>query len=93
MKNKIVIALIITAAVIFLAAAFASSYPDGLEFVAEKLGFISSATEEPTVSSPLPDYTLPGIRSPFWSTVLAGMIGGAVVFVSAVVVGKLLRRR
>lgn len=91
--NFIIVMAAITIAVVALAAAFASSYPDGLEFVADKLGFISSATDEPVVSSPLPDYTLPWVKSPFWSTAIAGLVGVAAVFLVVFVLVKLIRKR
>lgn len=59
----------------------ASSRPDGLERVAEDKGFAEKAQAEPASSgSPLPDYTVPGVRSERASTALAGAIGTAAAF-------------
>ncbi len=66
----------------FLLAAFlspfASSSPDGLERVAEDMGFIDRIKELWT-SSPLPDYSLTSITDPAISTGVAGVIGAVIV--------------
>jgi len=56
---------------------FASPLPDGLERVAEDLGFIE--LEQSVVPSPLPDYSLPGIESPI-SGSIAGIVGVLLMF-------------
>ena len=56
------------------ASYYASSHPDGLEFVAEKTGFLDTA-EDPKVESPLPDYTTPGVDNERLSGGLAGFAG------------------
>ena len=55
-----------------LASFFASSNPDGLEKVAERLGFIEKALER---TGPLPDYTTPGLAEGGLSTATAGIAG------------------
>jgi hypothetical protein len=73
----------ITAAIALLVfvAPFASSMPDGLEHVAERLGFAALATEAST-SAPLPDYSFePLAGSSVWlSTAIAGGVGTLLVF-------------
>ena len=59
----------------------ASSHPDGLEWVAEGSGFI--AKSEPAVYNVIPDYVLPGVSNEALATILAGIIGAAVVFAVA----------
>jgi len=59
------------------ASFLASAFPDGLEFVAEKLGFISAAVER---SSVMPDYTLPSLGETSFSTALSGIIGIVLCF-------------
>ncbi len=68
----------------------ASSHPDGLEWVAEQQGFIGAARE--ALYSIIPDYSLPGITSPTLATILAGIIGVAVVFGVAFLVGRADKR-
>ena len=72
----------------------ASSSPDGLEKVAEEKGFIESAEDEGVwKSSPLPDYTVPGVRSEALSTGLAGLLGTAAMFAVGFGAIRLLSRR
>jgi cobalt/nickel transport system permease protein len=65
---------------------FASSNPDGLEFVAGKHGF-SSLVLEP-IYQLFPDYTIPNIPDETLTTILAVVIGTLVVFLVALLVGK-----
>jgi len=57
----------------------ASSHPDGLEWVAEKSGFMLFAKD--TFFELIPDYTFPGINNPAFATIVAGVIGAVIVFV------------
>jgi cobalt/nickel transport protein len=75
-------------AVVF--SVFASPDPDGLERVAEDLGFIGSAEESPA-NSPVPDYEVPGIEG-WLATSLAGFLGVAVVFVLLFLAGSALKK-
>jgi cobalt/nickel transport system permease protein len=80
----------IAALVVIVFAPLASSDPDGLERVAEDAGFIERARA--AVYSILPDYTVPGIDGTL-STILAGLIGIAIVFGLMTLLGRLLARR
>jgi cobalt/nickel transport system permease protein len=68
----------------------ASVHPDGLEWVAEQQGFLGAARD--ALFNVFPDYTLPGINNPALSTVIAGIIGAAVVFIVSWVVSQAGRR-
>lgn len=70
-------------------APFASSLPDGLEFVAETLGFGQHAGA-PVWSAPVSDYRMPGVGWAAGATALAGAIGALVVFGLALLLGRLL---
>jgi cobalt/nickel transport system permease protein len=72
-----VVGLVIALAVT-LFAPLASEHPDGLERVAEDLGFIDRALDAPYQI--IPDYALPGIPegSPL-ATILAGIVGVLIV--------------
>lgn len=83
-------ALAIALFVVGAAAFFASGDPDGLERVAEDIGFIEAGEEAPY--EVIPDYTVPGIDGAP-STILAGVIGVAVMFVLAWGLGRVLARR
>lgn len=54
------------------ASYFASAHPDGLEFVAEKLGFISVATERTSIMT---NYTVPFLGETAFSTAASGIVG------------------
>lgn len=72
---------------------WASANPDGLEFVAERLGFGDSAAEHAAAGSPLADYGTAGVDDPRLSGGIAGIVGVAVVAVVAFGLMHLLRRR
>jgi len=78
--------LICLGLVVFVAP-FACSWPDGLERVAQSLGFSQRAVA-PTMTSPLAEYRLPGIGSPGLATAAAGLIGTALAFVAAYVLAR-----
>ena len=69
---------------------FASTHPDGLEKVAQKLGFAGKA-QEPSYTL-LPDYTIPG-HTGFLYNGLAGILGVAVTFGVVVLAVRIINRR
>jgi len=71
---------------------FASSLPDGLERVAEDHGFLALGEDGAFAYAPFPDYALSGVRSPIWSTGIAGAVGTLAVFGLALLLGTGLRR-
>lgn len=73
------------------AAPLASTAPDGLERVAEDLGFITRAISP--AYHLLADYTVPGLGEGAVSTIAAGLIGAALVLVAAWGVSALRARR
>jgi hypothetical protein len=83
--------LAIAGLVVVAAVALASGDPDGLERVAEDLGFIDRAADAPV--SVIPDYAVAGIDDPAVASILAGLIGVAIVFVAMIVLGRVLARR
>lgn len=76
---------------VILLSPFASSSPDGLEWVAEQQAFIDQAADAPFML--LADYTIPALGDSSLSTVLAGVIGAVVVAVFVLFVGRLFGRR
>ena len=58
---------------------FACGWSDGLERVAEDIGFDDSARDNP-LASPLPDYGVPGIGNGPISTAAAGAFGTLLTF-------------
>jgi cobalt/nickel transport system permease protein len=74
----------IALAVAVFLSPFASSSPDGLEFVGAKLGFLSDSDSAapPPISVPIPEYQLrlPGVDHVKLATAMAGLVGTLVVF-------------
>ena len=90
-KKDILIGLLIVLVVGMVLSSFASSFPDGLEWVAEKLGFLEKGEGEPIIHSPVPDYTFPFVSAgSIWATSLSGLLGILIVFIVAIILGKLL---
>jgi hypothetical protein len=85
-----VVGLAIVAAIVVVLAPLASSDPDGLERVAEDLGFIGEARD--AVFSIIPDYAVAGVDGNL-STIVAGLIGVVIVFGVMVALGRVLARR
>lgn len=71
----VVVALLIAG----VASYFASANPDGLEYVAEQVGFADSAEDSATADSPLSDYQVKGVDNEALSGSLAGIVGALVV--------------
>jgi len=76
--------------IVILAAFFASSHPDGLEKVAEKLGFIKQAVSSPALFN---DYHVSFISNPSLSTIIAGLAGILLTFGLFWLTAKLLVRK
>jgi cobalt/nickel transport system permease protein len=70
-------------------APLASPHPDGLERVAEDLGFIRGARDAPY--QVIPDYVLPGVSNETLATIAAGIVGTIIVAGAAFGVARLRR--
>jgi cobalt/nickel transport system permease protein len=89
-KGWILTGVLITLAVVLLSP-FASASPDGLERVAEDLGFINIAQSAPY--EVIPDYTIPFLGATPISTIVAGAIGVIVVLAIAFIAGRSLQTK
>jgi len=76
--------------IVVLLSPLASASPDGLERVAENIGFLGQGLDAPYEL--LPDYTLSFLGETGMSTIAAGLIGTIVAAAIAFGVGRLLRR-
>jgi cobalt/nickel transport system permease protein len=74
-----------------LLSPLASASPDGLERVAQEMGFFHLVQSAPYQI--LPDYTIPFLGRTPLSTVVAGAVGALVVLGLAIVIGQVLRRK
>ncbi len=84
-----IIFILIIAMALSLAA---SSYPDGLERVAERYGFIDRAVEIlPEGFFLIPDYAFGGVKNEYWQTSLAGLFGVLIILAIFAVVYLIYR--
>ena len=84
-RGWVVVGAVISLAVVLISP-FASTDPDGLERVAEDLGFLRQGAA--ASYQLIPDYTLPFLGETAFSTILAGMIGIVVVGAIIVLLGQ-----
>jgi cobalt/nickel transport system permease protein len=75
--------VVVTLGLLLSGLPLASRLPDGLERVAESLGFAGHANARPLVPSPMIDHRLPGIGSATIATCAAGFVGTLVAFLLA----------
>jgi cobalt/nickel transport protein len=87
-----IVGLVVTLLIAGVASWYASSHPDGLEWAAERTGFLDSARDSATAGSPLADYAVSGMDGRL-SGGLAGIIGVAVTLLIVGGLVLLLRRR
>lgn len=91
-------ALVLTGLLVALVLAgvlsfYASSHPDGLEHVAEEVGFSSTADDHAADGSPLADYGTRGVENERLSGGVAGVVGVLAVTVLGGGLFWILRRR
>ena len=91
-RRELYIALFICSVIVALAAAFASTNPDGLEWVSRGLGFAAS-TEEASTLAPFGSYEIPAIGQSFLSTFVAAILGIAAVFIIVLLAGRIIEGR
>lgn len=75
------------------ASFYASSSPDGLEKVAEDIGFIETAKDHTFNDSSLADYGFKGIENARFSVGIAGLIGVIVTALIALGLFMLIRKK
>ena len=92
-KNSMLLLVIAVLLAIFISP-FASSSPDGLEWVAGIKGFLSKAEESVFWKfSIMPDYKILFITKEGLSTSIAGLLGTLVCFATAIVFFRRLGKR
>jgi cobalt/nickel transport system permease protein len=89
----LVYGLLISVGLAVLISPIASSLPDGLERVSKKLGFSDKALNQPVIPAPIPDYKIPGIKSPVLATAAAGAIGTVLMFGLSYLLARALTKR
>lgn len=86
-----VIAGVVISLLVVLLSPMASAAPDGLERVAEDLGFVGMT--QPAPYEILPDYTVPFLGQTPLSTILAGAVGVIIVLGLVFVAGRSLQKK
>ena len=82
---------VLVSLVAVLLSPLASTNPDGLERVAEDMGFLHLGQSAPFQI--LPDYTVPFLGQTPLSTIVAGAVGALVLLGLMIVIGQGLRKR
>lgn len=77
-RTVLVVGALLSVLVAGVLSGWASTSPDGLEHVAQSLGFADSARDSPASGSPLADYTAP-VGTGRLSGGVAGLVGAVVV--------------
>jgi cobalt/nickel transport system permease protein/cobalt/nickel transport protein len=85
MKTRTLVLVGVLAALLLagVASFYASSHPDGLEYVAERAGFLDTAKEHPNADGPFADYTTDGVEDARLSGGIAGVVGALTVLLLA----------
>ena len=81
-KTFLVVGLLVSVLLAGVVSFYASSSPDGLEKVAEDIGFVESIEPHAIENSPLAEYGVSGVENERLSVGLSGLIG---VLLTAVV--------
>jgi hypothetical protein len=87
--SAIIVSAILAGGVSF----YASSSPDGLEKVAEEIGFIETAKDHTLGDSTLADYGVAGVDNERLSVGLSGLIGVAITGIVGYGLFMLIKRR
>jgi len=89
-NNKWNFVFIVSIAIGGFLSLLASSFPDGLERVAEVQGFLGNGKQ--LVAGIMPDYQIPEIHAENLAKSLAGIVGTCIVFAILFFAGKSLYR-
>lgn len=92
-RSFVVVGLLVALVLAGVGSYYASSLPDGLEYVAERTGFADNADDHAAADGPLADYRVDGIEDERVSGGLAGVVGALVVLLLTGGLTLLLRRR
>ncbi|MFH1664662.1 MAG: energy-coupling factor ABC transporter permease [Candidatus Omnitrophota bacterium] len=87
-KRSVAVPLVASGIIAAMLSPFASGFPDGLEWVAEKYQFFHESA--PSFVVPLPDYSVSRVSNEMISTGLAGLAGVLLTFFIAWGVARML---
>ena len=74
-KKIVQVGLVASIFVAAIVSFYASGHPDGLEFVAEQVGFLNTAKDSALATSPFADYAFVGLEYERISVAIAGILG------------------
>lgn len=92
-KKFYLVFLLVTVGLAGIVSFYASSSPDGLEKVAEDVGFIETAKDHSLDNSALADYGVAGIENERLSVGIAGIIGVIATGVLMYLIIKFISRK
>jgi cobalt/nickel transport system permease protein/cobalt/nickel transport protein len=92
-RTVVLVGLLVALALAGVLSYSASAHPDGLEYVAGKVGFGSTEQQHASEASPFAGYTTRGLSDDRLSGGLAGIVGVLLVALLGGGLFRLLRRR
>lgn len=92
-RGFVISGLVVALLLAGVASFYASSHPDGLEYVAERTGFLDSADDHAAGDGPFADYSTRGVDDARLSGGVAGVVGVLVTLVLAGGLAMMVRRR
>lgn len=92
-RSFLLVGLLVALLVAGVGSYYASSHPDGLEYVAQKSGFIDAADEPVDTGSPFADYETSGVEDSRLGGGLAGVAGVLITLAIGGGLFRVLRRR
>ena len=92
-KKFYLISLLVSIGLAGIVSFYASSSPDGLEKVAEDIGFIETAKDHTLDNSALADYGVAGIENERLSVGIAGILGVIATGVLMYLIIKFISRK
>lgn len=92
-RRFLAVGLLVALLIAGVGSYYASSHPDGLEYVAGTTGFLDSAKDPVDTGSPFADYGTKGVDDPRLSGGIAGVAGVGITLLIAGGLFWALRRR
>jgi cobalt/nickel transport protein len=92
-RNLFLTGLVVTLLIAGVGSFYASGHADGLEHVAERVGFLDRAEDSPAADGPFAGYSTEGVEDARLGGGLAGVAGSLLVLSVAFGLFRALRRR
>jgi hypothetical protein len=91
-RTVVIVGVVVALVIAGFLGSFASSHPDALEYVAQRVGFHDTADEHAAADGPMADYMTRGIENQWLSHGVAGVTGSLAVLTLTGALLILLRR-